>query len=276
MTTIPRKTAERLIKTVGKFQRILEKAKAKDINEADTVKIITDMLAVVFGYDKYAEITSEFAIRGTYCDLAILAEGKIQYIIEVKAIGIQLNQQHLKQAVDYCANKGVQWAVLTNGISWEIYRIRFEKPIKYDLLQSFNFLNINPKKIEDQEILFLLCKKGLKSEAKEEYYERIKCVNRFVIGALILNDSITNVIKRDLRKLSSGLKIDTSEIEKILRNEVIKREVLEGEAAMKAKSRVKRLFHSKTTSKPKVSKPSTIEQSPTEPSTIIKFTPKEE
>ncbi len=269
MATIPKKTVERLIKTVGKFQRILENAKAKDINEADTVKIITDMLAVVFGYDKYAEITSEFAIRNTYCDLAILTDGKIQYIIEVKAIGIQLNQHHLRQAVEYCSNKGVQWAVLTNGISWEIYRIRFEKPIKSDLLQSFNFLDINPKKIEDQEILFLLCKKGLKGEAKEEYYERIQCVNRFVISALILNDNITNAIKRDLRKLSSGLKIDTSEIEKILRNEVIKRDALEGEAAMKAKSHVKKLYSkitSKPTSKPKVSKPSTIGQSPTEPS----------
>jgi hypothetical protein len=37
---------------------------------SDTVIIVTDVLAEVFGYDKYSELTAEFAISGTYCDLA--------------------------------------------------------------------------------------------------------------------------------------------------------------------------------------------------------------
>jgi hypothetical protein len=44
--------------------------KDRDVSEADTVTIVKDLLAEVFGYDKYAELTGEFAIRGTYCDLA--------------------------------------------------------------------------------------------------------------------------------------------------------------------------------------------------------------
>jgi hypothetical protein len=31
--------------------------------------IVSDMLADVFGYDKYNEITRELCVRGTYCDL---------------------------------------------------------------------------------------------------------------------------------------------------------------------------------------------------------------
>ena len=254
MATIPKKTIERLNKTVGKFQKVLGVAKDRDVNEADTVSIIVDMLAEVFGFDKYLEITSEFAIRNTYCDLAIKIDEKVQYIIEVKAIGIELNNHHLRQAVEYGANHGVQWVILTNGISWEIHRIRFEKPISYDRICSFNFLEINPKKTEDQDKLFLLCKKGLSSGARKDYYEYIQCVNRFMIGSIILGDATVNTIKRELKKLSSGLKIDNPEIEKILKNEVLKRDVIEGEAASKAKSRIKRL-QSKSAKKTVASKP---------------------
>ncbi len=265
MSTIPKKTVERLIKTVGKFQKVLNGAKDRDVNEADTIKIIVDILSEVFGYDKYLEITSEFAIKGTYCDLVIKTREKIkeeiQYLIEVKAIGLNLKEQYIKQAVDYGAHQGVQWIVLTNGIMWEVYRIRFEKPIKYDLIHSINFLELNSKKKEDQETLFLLCRKGL--GVKDEHYERIQCVNRFVISAIVLNDSVVNVIKRELKKMSSGLKVDNSEIIKILQNEVIKRDVLEGDAASKAMKHVKKSI-GKSSKKPKVSKPSTIGQSPTQ------------
>lgn len=266
MAAIPKKTIERLNKTVGKFQKVLSVAKDRDVNEADTVSIIVDMLAEVFGFDKYLEVTSEHAIRSTYCDLAIKINEKIQYIIEVKAIGLNLNEHHLRQVVEYGANKGVQWVVLTNGINWEIHRIRFEKPISYDLICSFNFLEISPKKTEDQDRLFLLCKKGLSSEAREDYYEHIQCVNRFVIGAITIDDTVVNTIRRELKKLSAGLKIENPEIEKILKNEVLKRDVLEGDEASKAKSRIKRL-QSKSKKKPIVSKPPGTELQ-AEPETI--------
>ena len=62
MASIPKKVADRLIRQVGRFQRVLQKAKDRDVNESDTVTVVTDMLAGVFGYDKYLEVTSEQAI----------------------------------------------------------------------------------------------------------------------------------------------------------------------------------------------------------------------
>jgi predicted type IV restriction endonuclease len=88
------------------------------VNESDTVIIVTDMLCYVFGYDKYSEITSEFAVKGTYCDLATKIDGKVECLIEVKAAGLDLKENHTKQAVDYAANMGVDWVVLTNGCTW--------------------------------------------------------------------------------------------------------------------------------------------------------------
>ena len=83
MAKIPKIVLNRLTKEIPIYQKVLEKAKNRDVNESDTVTIIVDILARVFGFDKYTEITKEQAIRGTYCDLAIKLDGKIKYLIEV-------------------------------------------------------------------------------------------------------------------------------------------------------------------------------------------------
>lgn len=117
MAAIPKKVLERLIAGIKRYQPILAAAKARDVGEADTVTIIKDMLADIFGYDKYSEVTSEFAIRGTFCDLAIKLDGALQILIEVKAIGLELKEPHVKQAIDYAANQGIDWVLLTNGVT---------------------------------------------------------------------------------------------------------------------------------------------------------------
>lgn len=124
MAKTPKKVSERLTKEIRSFQRVLKRAKDRDVNESDTVTIIGDILSNVFGFDKYAEVTSEQSIRGTYCDLAVKLDGSIKYLIEVKAIGMTLKENHLRQAVNYGANQGIPWVVLTNGIDWEIYKIK--------------------------------------------------------------------------------------------------------------------------------------------------------
>lgn len=240
MPNIPKKVIDRLSSQVPKFQRVLKKSKDRDKNEADTVVIVGDILSDVFGFDKYDDVTSEFAIRNTYCDLAIRVDGEIKYLIEVKAIGLGLKDTHLRQAVNYGANEGVQWVVLTNGIYWDIYRILFEKPISHELVVSLNFLELKMKKSEDQAHLFLLCKEGLAKSAIEEYHEHHKHVNRFVIGAIMQSENVTKIIRRDLRKISPGLKIELNEIESILRNDVLKRDINESEEAIKAHKLVRR------------------------------------
>ena len=53
MMKIPKKVAERFSKSLGRYQRILREAKDRDVNESDTVMIITDVLADVFGFEKF-------------------------------------------------------------------------------------------------------------------------------------------------------------------------------------------------------------------------------
>lgn len=253
--TIPKKVSDRLVQQVGTFQKVLRGAKDRDVNESDTVTIVTDMLASVFGFDKYTEVTSEQAIKGTFCDLAVKLDGKIELLIEVKAIGLTLKENHLQQAIGYGANEGIDWVVLTNGINWEIYKIRFTKPIDCQQVCSFDFLEMNAKRKQDQSELFLLCKEGLGKDALDRLHKRVQIVNRFVIGATVLSEPVLNVIRRQLRKISSGVKVSPEQIEEILTNEVLKRDIVEGESSKHAKSLVKKAQGKKpkqsTKSKPK-------------------------
>jgi predicted type IV restriction endonuclease len=247
MANIPKKVVERFVKTVPKFQKVLQIAKDRDVNESDTVAVLNDIFGNVLGYDKYLEVTSELAIRGTYCDLALRVEDKVQFLIEAKAIGIDLKENHMKQACDYGANHGVQWVVLTNGIKWRVYRIRFEQPINFDLVCEFDFLALNARDEKDQEFLFLLAKEGLGKNARDDYYEKVQSVNRYVIGTLILADPLLSVVRRELRKLADGMKIDVEEVEGILRTQVLKREIVEGEEAEAAQARVSKFYRKGTT-----------------------------
>src|SRR5262245_12897325 len=117
---VSKRVADRIKLQLKRYQAILSEAKGRDVSESDTVTILVDMLADVFGYDKYSEVTREFAIRGTYCDLAVKVAGDLRYLIEAKAIGVELKDQHIKQAVDYAANQGIEWVILTNGVIWQI------------------------------------------------------------------------------------------------------------------------------------------------------------
>jgi len=238
--TIPNRVRERLIQGLKRYQPVLASAKARDINEADTVTIVKDLLADIFGFDKYADITSEYAIRGTYVDLAIKLDNTLHLLLEVKAIGLELKDAFVKQAVDYAANQGVEWVVLTNGAVWRIYRISFKQPIEQELVAKVDLLTASPKSEGDLETLNLLSKEGITKSLLNDYHAQRQALSRYSVGALLMSDAIVDVVRRELRKMSPDVRIDSDQIREVLGNEVIKREVLEGERADDARRKVNR------------------------------------
>ncbi len=240
MAKIPAKIVDRIATGVKRFQPILTAAKSRDVGESDTVTIIVDILAEVFGYDKYSEITSEYAIRGTYCDLAIKLEGSLEMLIEVKAIGIDLKEPHVKQAIDYAANQGVEWVVLTNGLNWRVYKVIFGKPIGQELVLDLDFCSLSGKAAKDVDTLFLFCKEGWMKSVLGEYHTQKQALSRFFLGAMILSEPVLNIIRRELKRLSPDVRVEIDEIKAVLMAEVLKREVLEGDSAADAKKKLAR------------------------------------
>jgi hypothetical protein len=234
------KVYDRLVAGLKRFQPILAAAKARDATEADTSTIVKDLLSEVFGYDKYAEITAEYAIKGTYCDLAVKLEGKPQILIEVKAIGLDLKEAHTRQAVDYAVRLPVSWVFLTNGAVWRIYHVLFGPPISPELVYECDLLSMSPKNRTQAEHLFLFAKEGQCKSVLDDFDEQRQATDPYFLGSLILSDAVLDVVKREVRRVFPDVKIDPEKLKQALSQQVLKREVAEGEKAEDARKKIAR------------------------------------
>jgi hypothetical protein len=237
---IPSRTADRLSTGLKKYQPILAAAKSRDVNESDTSMIVTDILAEVFGYDKYSEVTRELCVRGTYCDLATRIDGKFQLLIEVKAIGLELKGPQVKQAVDYAANQGIEWVALTNGPVWKVFRVIFAKPIDAELVVDIDLLALSPKNSAHMENVYLLTRESMVKSGLHTFHDQAQATNKFYLAALLLSDPVLDTVRRELRRLSDA-KIDAEDLRTALKQEVIKREVIEGDKADSARRKVSKM-----------------------------------
>lgn len=241
MAVIPAKVKTRLCESVKRFKPIVAKARDKDVNESDTVAIILDILSELFGYDKYTEITSEFAIKKTFCDLAVKLNGQPRILIEAKAAGLNLKEQHIKQAVDYGSNSGVEWVILTNAVHWMVYRIIFGKPVSSELVYEFDFAEINTKKDSDLDLLYYLTKEAMSKSGKaslDEYHSHKQVLNKFIVSQVLLSDAVLDSIRKTLKKISPDAKSTNEEISRIINDEIIKRDVLDDEKTASAKKMI--------------------------------------
>ncbi|MCC7351449.1 MAG: type I restriction enzyme HsdR N-terminal domain-containing protein [Phycisphaerales bacterium] len=237
---ISARVRDRMIAGLKRLVPIVQQLKARDVSEADTVTIVKDILSEIFGYDKYADLTGEYAIRGTFCDLAIKLDDKLTELVEVKAAGTALDDRHVKQAVDYAANQGVEWVILTNGSIWRLYQVIFAKPIDKRLLTEIDITTIETRKDAHLEQLYPITKEGFLKGAQIVLRDRQDATSRYTLAALLLNNNnVVACIRRELRRIVEVL-VNDDEITAVLRNEVLKRDVMEGPEAEAASRRVNR------------------------------------
>src|ERR1700742_440601 len=96
-----------------------------ELDESGTRLMINSFLSDVLGYLPIEEIKTEYMIKGTYADYVIQINGVQHFLVEVKALSLQLSEKHLRQTINYGANEGVEWALLTNGRQFDFYKILF-------------------------------------------------------------------------------------------------------------------------------------------------------
>lgn len=265
--SISKKVIDRISQQLKKFQAILADAKDRDISESDTVVIIGDMLSEMLGYKKYLEITTEFAIRGTYVDLAVKVDGNVRFLIEAKAIGVDLKDSHVKQAIDYGANHGIEWVVLTNGIIWQVYKIHFRQPIDKSLVFEFDLMQANPKNQQILESFGILSREGFTQTTMTEFFQQQQATSKFSVAAILCSDAMIQCLKREIRKVNGNIKVEEDLLKIILQNEVLKRELVDSEEAKQSFDYLKKALKSlekakaKSETKPASTVPSvTVEQ----------------
>jgi hypothetical protein len=235
------KVEARISTQLKKYLTVLKAAKQRDISEADTVTIITDILADVLGYDKYKDVSSEHAIRGTYIDLVVTVDEKQRFLIEAKAINIELKDTHVKQAIDYAANEGITWVVLSNGAVWRLYCLKFGKPIDKILVFEIDILSCDCKSDDVVCCFGNLTSEGYSKDSLADLLLNQKQTSsKYTVAAILRSDAMVDSLRKEIRRLS-GLRLEPDYLSSLLDNEIIKRELIDSDEGGDATAYIKKL-----------------------------------
>ena len=238
--SVSAKVDARISAELKRYKSILAKAKEKGVTESDTSTIVTDMLHDVFGYEKIENITTEHRIKGTYADIAVMVDGKINFLIEVKSIVTALKDQHVRQAVGYCANEGIEWVILTNAAIWRLYRVQFSQPIEKILVSEIDVLDCDPKDDHIIDCIGCLSIEGFTKEDIAAFAQERAIASKFSIAAVLMGDAMVDSLRKEIWRLSRA-RLDPDDIRERMQNEIIRPELTTGDDADIAQATLKHL-----------------------------------
>lgn len=114
-----------LILCIESLQAKLERHRKDDLKELPTRTIFIDVLLQAIGWDvrNPDEVELECpTIDGKSVDYALKIERKPVLFLEAKPLNDPLRDvKSITQVVGYAANAGVEWCVLTNGVTYKVY-----------------------------------------------------------------------------------------------------------------------------------------------------------
>ena len=233
------KAKDRIKSGLSRMNTIIEKGKRDSYNEADTRKIVTDILTRYLGWDQFDNLTAEQMIGSRYADFVIKKEDDILAVIEVKQIGLKLKETHLNQARQYATDEGIEWIILTNGDTWNVYRNILENGIpvaKY--VFSTTISDKEEKPAEKTKKLYFLSEESSRKHEIKEYYDRKVALSGENLADYILSDVILNKLRIALKN-GTGQKLNNHDIAKAVVEQVFV-DSLVSEDIYKRLSKIKR------------------------------------
>jgi hypothetical protein len=157
MESTTRRISGRISEGIKRLQPVIRDAKADDAGESDTKKVVAFCLFEIFGHRSTPEAASHNGGSEAFIDLSINTLG-LPFLLETRAIGLNLNDEHLNQAVSRAHKKSLDWVVITNGQTWKVYKVIISAPIDQVLIAEIDLLAINPENVDEAKGLFMLCR----------------------------------------------------------------------------------------------------------------------
>lgn len=212
------KTLKQISEWVKKYKKYISIAKSKQMNESDTSMIVADILSEITWFDKLTDITSEYKIKGQFCDYGIKYESKLHMLIEIKQISFELNEWHLYQVTSYAWNEWVKWVILTNLQNRQLYAIFLWEKIEKELLLSIDVLS-DAKWNDDKIVSFfeMIHKESIKKKLLEKLLTEKTAWSKTNIVKIIMKPETIKYITKQLEK-STKVKIPVEHVHDFLRS----------------------------------------------------------
>lgn len=142
-----------VVSCIERLRVELDRHRKRDLKEYPTRVIFIDPILGALGWDVRdpEDVQLEYTtIDGKSVDYALKINEEPVLFIEAKPIGDPLDDvKSITQVISYAANAGIDWCILTNGVTYKVYRSteRAEAPDK--LLYQ---ISIDPKDSEGMSI----------------------------------------------------------------------------------------------------------------------------
>jgi len=190
---------KKLLTNLKNYRSTYLSKKNWELDESATRIMINYFLTQVLGFTELEEIKTEYAIRGMYADYVIQSNRKKHFIVEVKSIALNLSEKHIRQALGYGANEGIDWILLTNGKQFQLYRIIFGKPVKYSLLFDFDLSDLKEMR-KSVDFFVHITKKFVEKGELEKFWNRCQALEAKKLIKILCSDEVIRLFRRVLRK----------------------------------------------------------------------------
>jgi len=206
---------ERLKAAIRKYSKPLADLVSRDANEGDTRLLVTDFLCDALGYDKYADLTTEYQVKGEFADYGVRIDKQLVAFIEVKRVTTKLDTKHLRQVEMYAVNEGVEWVILTNGSHWQVYHITGGLPVQIDKAIDVNLLGDETPQ-QKANLLFYISRESLKRKQIDEVWRAKRATSPKSLAQVILSAPVLSAIQKELKR-QTGHSIDAGEVADLVR-----------------------------------------------------------
>jgi type I restriction-modification system DNA methylase subunit len=168
-----------LARWVNSFQENRSQRRFKD--EEDVKSAVIDELLGILGWDvkdltqvkKEETVTSKREKHSKKADYALKIDGETKIIIEAKKLDKKFKDinsseygEREKQAINYAYNKGIDWALLTNGEEWRLYNAYWRKKKLAFQMKIGDFPKDN-----NYSKISLLSRESVKKGELDDYFE---------------------------------------------------------------------------------------------------------
>jgi hypothetical protein len=191
--------AEKMLLALKDYKKRYLTKSIGDLDESGTRIMINTFLTSILGYQELEDIKTEFMIKGTYADYMVQINGKRHFLVEVKAFSLELSDKHLRQAINYGANEGIEWALLTNGRQFQFYKILFEKPISERLVFEVDFTSEDYDIKAALEMLTYFHKDAVIKDYLSNLWSRYTALEPASLSSLLFYPHVVNFLKKELR-----------------------------------------------------------------------------
>jgi hypothetical protein len=188
----------KLLTAVKAYGKKFLSNKSMELDESGTRLMINSFLTDVLGYEPIEEVKTEYMIRGTYADYVVQIKGVQHFLVEVKALSLQLSANHLRQATNYGANEGIDFILLTNGKSFDFYKVLFNQPIEIKKIFSID-LSTTDSVRQSIDYLQFLHRDSVTHKGLDFLWNKTMALNPEYIAGLLYDPKVINFVKKTLK-----------------------------------------------------------------------------